>query len=83
MPFGKYKGKTIDEIYKEDAQYVFWLANSDRYFRIDFASLTGIDLEDEQAQIKFEREIERPTKIQVRITNLDKKQVRLCQRLLE
>ena len=59
MPFGKYKGKTIDEIYKEDAQYVFWLANSDCYFRIDFASLTGIDPEDEQAQIKFEREIER------------------------
>ena len=28
-------------------------------------------------------EIERPTKVQIRITNLDKKQVRLCQRLLE
>ena len=28
-------------------------------------------------------EIERPTKVQVRITNLDKKQVRLYQRLLE
>lgn len=27
--------------------------------------------------------IERPTKVQIRITNLDKKQVRLYQRLLE
>ena len=59
LPFGKHQGKTIAEIYKEDPKYVFWLAESDRYFRIDFAALTGIDPKDEQAQAKFEAEVDR------------------------
>lgn len=42
LPFGKYKGKTLADIYKEDPKYVFWLANSDRYFRINFAALTDV-----------------------------------------
>ena len=59
LPFGKYKGKTLAEIYKEDPKYVYWLADSDRYFRIDFAALTGIDPKDEQAKAKFEAEVDR------------------------
>ena len=59
LPFGKYKGKTLADIYKEAPQYVFWLAGSDRYFRIDFPALTGIDPKDEQAQQQFEAEVDR------------------------
>lgn len=59
LPFGKHKGKTLLDIYVEDPQYVFWLAESDRYFRIDFASLTGIDPKDTSAQQQFEAEINR------------------------
>ena len=59
LPFGKYIGKTLAEIYKEDPKYVFWLAESDRYFRIDFAALAGIDPKDEQAKAKFEAEVDR------------------------
>lgn len=57
MVFGKYKGKTILEIYKEDPKYIFWLAESDPYFRIDFPTLTGINPNDENAQEKFEKEM--------------------------
>ena len=59
LPFGKYKGKTLAQIYKDDPKYVFWLASTDRYFRIDFAALCGIDPNDEQAQQKFEAEVGR------------------------
>lgn len=43
LPFGKYKGKTLAEIYASDPKYVLWLAESDRNFRIDFNELAGID----------------------------------------
>jgi len=43
VPFGIYKGKTLAEIYAIDSQYVYWLANSDRYFRIDFTALKSIE----------------------------------------
>lgn len=35
MPFGKYKGKTIEEIFDIDEKYIFWLSNSDslRYIK--------------------------------------------------
>ena len=59
LPFGKYKGKTLADIYAEDPKYVFWLADSDRYFRIDFAALAGIDPKDTNAQQRFEAEIDR------------------------
>lgn len=59
LPFGKYKGKTLKEIYTEDPKYVYWLAGTDRYFRIDFPSLTGIDLNDETANEQVDAEINR------------------------
>ena len=59
MPFGKYKGKTLKDIYAEDPQYAYWLAETDRYFRIDFPSLTGIDLADENAEQQVKAEVER------------------------
>ena len=59
MPFGKYQGKSLSEIYSKDPKYVFWLAESDRYFRIDFAALTGINPDDENAKEQFESEINR------------------------
>lgn len=57
MALGKYKGKTISEIYKEDPKYIFWLAESDPYYRIDFPALTGINPDEKNAQEKFEKEI--------------------------
>lgn len=42
IEFGKYKGKTIKEIYDIDAQYIYWLMEQDHYFRIDFYSLLNI-----------------------------------------
>jgi len=59
VPFGKHKGKTLAEIYESDPQYVYWLAESDRYFRIDFAALTGIDPKSQNAKESFEKEIDR------------------------
>lgn len=46
LPFGKYKGETIADVYKKDANYVYWLADSDPYFRIDFCTLNGISDKD-------------------------------------
>ena len=46
LPFGKYKGKTLREVYAVDPQYVHWLDGTDRYFRIDFPSLMGADQKD-------------------------------------
>lgn len=34
MPFGKYKGMTIEEIFDKDYKYIFWLATSDSRFYI-------------------------------------------------
>ena len=59
LQFGKHKGKSISEIYKEDPKYIFWLADSDPYYKIDFATLTGIDPKDEHAKEKFNQEIDR------------------------
>lgn len=59
LPFGKYKGITLGDIYKKDPKYVFWLAESDKYFRINFAALAGIDLQDADANQHIEAEINR------------------------
>ena len=59
LPFGKYKGKSLKEIYSEDPKYVYWLAETDRYFRIAFPALTGIDLNEEKAKQAIEKEINR------------------------
>jgi len=41
IPFGKYKGKSIAEVYKIDRQYLDWLTGNDPYYRIDYSSLIG------------------------------------------
>jgi uncharacterized protein (DUF3820 family) len=52
LQFGKYKGETIAEVYIKDPQYILWLTNSDRYFRIDINALKEFVKNDEQLQIK-------------------------------
>lgn len=39
LGFGKYKGKSIGEVYKEDSQYLSWLTSQDIYYKIDFEEL--------------------------------------------
>ncbi len=39
LMFGKYKGKSLIDIYKIDYQYLYWLTKADRFFRIDFEEL--------------------------------------------
>lgn len=45
MEFGKYKGKSIKEIYEKDPQYIYWLIKQDYYFRIDFRSILDIPMD--------------------------------------
>ena len=59
ISFGKHKGKTFAEIYNEDPQYIFWLMQSDPFFKVDLSALTGIALDDEKAEEKFSNEIDR------------------------
>lgn len=39
LRFGKYKGKTIADVYKADARYLHWLETTDRFLKIDFEEL--------------------------------------------
>lgn len=39
LPFGKYKGKSLSDIYKEDYKYLHWLEANDGFFKIDFEEL--------------------------------------------
>lgn len=39
MSFGKYKGKTIGEIYKTDVQYLMWLSQNNDSFNLDWEKL--------------------------------------------
>ena len=39
LMFGKYKGKTLADIYKIDCQYLHWLETTDRFFIVDFEEL--------------------------------------------
>lgn len=39
LMFGKYKGKSLSDIYKKDCQYLHWLESKDRLFKIDFEEL--------------------------------------------
>lgn len=41
VPFGKYKGKTIQEIYKIDPAYIFWLIESDPYYTVNIPKIIG------------------------------------------
>lgn len=59
IPFGQHKGKTYAEIYKEDPKYIFWLLESDPYYKIDIPALTGIAVDDEHAEEKLRKEIDR------------------------
>jgi uncharacterized protein (DUF3820 family) len=57
LQFGKYKGKTLADIYKEDKQYLSYLVKADHYFRIDFTALMGINSTNDEALQKLENEI--------------------------
>lgn len=58
-------------MYEKDPKYVFWLADSDPYYRIDFAALAGIDPKAADAKEKFNKELDRvypKTKVEDKIT---------------
>ncbi|MCM1356803.1 MAG: hypothetical protein NC212_10415 [Staphylococcus sp.] len=59
IEFGKYKGKTIKEIYEVDARYIHWLMEQDHYFRIDYHSLLNIPLDATNAEEIIKAEINR------------------------
>lgn len=59
MKFGKYKGKTIREIYKQDPKYIFWLLDKDYYFRVDVDKLLNITPNSPNRQSIIENEINR------------------------
>lgn len=52
ITFGKYKDKTLEEIIKEDTQYVTWLLNNknDEYLKKCYEILTGVKLPTEEEQ---------------------------------
>lgn len=37
--FGKYKGKSLSDVYNMDCQYLYWLEATDRFFKVDFEEL--------------------------------------------
>lgn len=57
IEFGKYKGKTIGEIYKLDPKYIFWLIDRDRYFKVDFKALLNIAPNTPNAEAIIAKEI--------------------------
>jgi hypothetical protein len=36
LSFGKYKGKTIEYVYKHDAQYLAWMMEHTNYLKLSF-----------------------------------------------
>lgn len=40
MMFGKYKGRTLQEVFEEDQQYLRWLEENNNSFRIDWNQFT-------------------------------------------
>lgn len=42
LGFGLHKGQKLGEIYKNDPKYIFWLLETDYWFRIDFRKLLNI-----------------------------------------
>jgi uncharacterized protein (DUF3820 family) len=40
MMFGKYKGRTLQEVFEEDQQYLRWLEENNSSFRIDWNQFT-------------------------------------------
>lgn len=57
--FGKYKGKTIQEIYQQDPKYIYWLLDKDHYFRVDIDELLNIPKISADRQTIIENEIDR------------------------
>ena len=39
IPFGKYKGKTVNYVFENDFQYLIWLSENARDFEIDYEKL--------------------------------------------
>lgn len=39
LMFGKYKGKSLSDVYNMDCQYLYWLEATDRFFKVDFEEL--------------------------------------------
>ena len=39
LTFGKYKGKTIQEVYSTDIQYLMWLSQNNDSFNLDWESI--------------------------------------------
>lgn len=59
IEFGKYKGKTIGEIYEVDPKYIYWLMEQDHYFRVDFYALLNIPEDSPNVESIIEAEINR------------------------
>lgn len=59
IEFGKYKGKTIGEIYESDPKYIYWLMEQDHYFRVNFHELLNIPQNSPDAKSLIEAEINR------------------------
>ena len=45
IPFGKYKGQTYKDIYKEDPQYIDWFLQNNRTLDIDYDSFMSLKQE--------------------------------------
>ena len=39
LTFGKYKGKTVREVYSTDIQYLMWLSQNNDSFNLDWESI--------------------------------------------
>lgn len=59
IEFGKYKGKSIGEIYAIDPQYIYWLMAQDHYFKVDFHALLDIPQDTPNIEAIIEAEIDR------------------------
>jgi len=59
IEFGKYKGKSIREIYASDPRYIYWLMEHDHYFKIDFYSLLNIPSDAQNVNEIIQSEIDR------------------------
>jgi uncharacterized protein (DUF3820 family) len=48
IPFGKYKGKSLQEIYDIDPKYIFWLLDQDPYYTVNIPKLIGVEAKTEE-----------------------------------
>lgn len=60
LAFGKYKGKTFADIYSDDPQYIYWLMDTDPYFKVDILGIIGkTPSSDEERTLMLEEEYKR------------------------